>query len=71
MFLRTPRYVFWRFIHDKLESAWHWVYAHKLRPLAPPIVLGQPKYFLLEERDPYPGDKLAGVEKIQIYRSNG
>lgn len=21
---------FWQFVHDRLESAWHWVYYHKL-----------------------------------------
>lgn len=26
---------FWRWVHDMLEAAWHWVYYHKLRPLEP------------------------------------
>lgn len=26
---------FWQFAHDKLESAWHWVYYHKLAPQPP------------------------------------
>jgi hypothetical protein len=64
MLLRRPRYIFWRFVHDKLEQAWHWVYAHKLRPVAPEIILSKPNYYLIEEREPSPADKLAGVEKV-------
>lgn len=35
---------FWRFVHNRLEQAWHWVYYHKILPHEPLPPLTQYKY---------------------------
>jgi predicted double-glycine peptidase len=33
---------FWKFVHDRLEKAWHWVYVNKIAEPMPPELMEQP-----------------------------
>jgi hypothetical protein len=35
---------FWKFVHDRLEEAWHWVYSNKLADPAPLPPIGNVHY---------------------------
>lgn len=69
MNLRRVRYLFWRAVHDFLERCWHWVYYHKVKPVAPPTTVVKRDCILLESREPSESDKARGVERTDIYGS--
>lgn len=55
------RYWFWSKVHAALESAWHWVYYRKLKPVTPPFPqVGNVLYQKILEND-----------EVTIYRSSG
>lgn len=33
--MRHLRFLFWNWVHDYLEKAWHWVYYHRVIPNRP------------------------------------
>ena len=57
---RRLKYRFWRWIHDLLESLWHWSYRVGVKPNQEPWPEGRDVIYT----------KILENEEVTIYRSN-
>ena len=67
--MKRIKYLFWMWVHDRLERAWHWVYRNGVAPNCPPFPT-----FGVEEYDPETGCWPSGTEivfmndEVTVYR---